>query len=368
MAGEVLNRDVQDIHPGYIHASTVLAFRLFGTDMLSLRYPLMLVSFLQACNVFVLLQRRDRAVAASGQRGRRRARRAAVRRSEPELVLHRAGDAPGVVADPGARREIGGGCPARCHRGSTDVVPAPHTGAWVVMAVLMLALLERSPRDGRPAKRVAAARVLLLTMLRRGDRLPRAQPETEPGGLVLMAAWPIVILLWMLIHVRTSNADTVAILASVALGGAVAARTARRVPRRARVRGDLACTMWCWRRRGSSACRSTARLVRRAANRGPVSGAHLVNPVQIANGLYWTALPLLSAVNGWLILARLRARQNAGELILPVIASFHALTALLLEGPLYLYYSAGLTLLSLLWFASAGSRPTRWAGPWAPAR
>jgi hypothetical protein len=44
--GEVLNRDIQDIHPGYINFLHATAFRLFGLDIVSLRYPLVLASLL----------------------------------------------------------------------------------------------------------------------------------------------------------------------------------------------------------------------------------------------------------------------------------------------------------------------------------
>jgi len=71
--------------------------------------------------------------------------------------------------------------------------------------------------------------------------------------------------------------------------------------------------------------------------------------VKLANGLYWTALPTLSAVNGAVVLTRMQRRESPHELILPVLASFFALTALLFEGPLYLYYTAGLSLVSVLW-------------------
>src|SRR5258706_1013078 len=65
-SGEVLNLDVQDIHPGYIHFLHAAAFRLFGLDMVSLRYPLILAAFLQTGFVYALLQRRDIALAVFG--------------------------------------------------------------------------------------------------------------------------------------------------------------------------------------------------------------------------------------------------------------------------------------------------------------
>src|SRR5204862_5854646 len=64
--GEVLNVDIQDIHPGYIHFVHAAAFRIFGVDMLSLRYPLMFAAFVQGCFAFALLHRRNRWLAALG--------------------------------------------------------------------------------------------------------------------------------------------------------------------------------------------------------------------------------------------------------------------------------------------------------------
>ena len=66
LAGEVLNRDVQDIHPGLLHFIHAAAFRAFGIDLVSLRYPMIAVAFLQGVFVFLLLRRRDATLAAVG--------------------------------------------------------------------------------------------------------------------------------------------------------------------------------------------------------------------------------------------------------------------------------------------------------------
>jgi hypothetical protein len=55
LAGEVLNRDVQDIHAGYINFVNALAMGIFGTKLVVLRYPLMLLTFIQTCLVFFFL-------------------------------------------------------------------------------------------------------------------------------------------------------------------------------------------------------------------------------------------------------------------------------------------------------------------------
>ena len=53
--GEVLNLDVQDIHAGYINFANALWLWLFGLDLVSLRYPLAAMGFVQACIIYRIL-------------------------------------------------------------------------------------------------------------------------------------------------------------------------------------------------------------------------------------------------------------------------------------------------------------------------
>src|SRR5689334_10339503 len=39
IAGEVLHRDVQALHPGYVYLVDAVALKLFGHSLVSLRYP-----------------------------------------------------------------------------------------------------------------------------------------------------------------------------------------------------------------------------------------------------------------------------------------------------------------------------------------
>jgi hypothetical protein len=64
--GERLFRDVQDIHGGYIDFVNAGAMALFGRRLVSLRYPLVLVSLVQSLIVVWLLRRRGPALAAPG--------------------------------------------------------------------------------------------------------------------------------------------------------------------------------------------------------------------------------------------------------------------------------------------------------------
>ena len=59
LEGETLNLQVQDVHPGYISFLNAAALRVFGSDLISLRYPLVLVSLLQALVLFLVFPRHD---------------------------------------------------------------------------------------------------------------------------------------------------------------------------------------------------------------------------------------------------------------------------------------------------------------------
>ena len=59
LEGETLNLQVQDVHPGYINFLHAAALRVFGSDLISLRYPLVFVSLLQALVLFLVFPRHD---------------------------------------------------------------------------------------------------------------------------------------------------------------------------------------------------------------------------------------------------------------------------------------------------------------------
>ena len=59
--------------------------------------------------------------------------------------------------------------------------------------------------------------------------------------------------------------------------------------------------------------------------------------------------------NGVLILARLQRTRRPDGLILPILAAFYALVSLYFEGPLYLYYAVGLSLVGVLWLGTTSS-------------
>jgi hypothetical protein len=64
--GDVLGHNVADVHPGYINFINAAAMRAFGVDMLSMRYPLAVLTVAQSALTYWLLSTRGPIVAAVG--------------------------------------------------------------------------------------------------------------------------------------------------------------------------------------------------------------------------------------------------------------------------------------------------------------
>ncbi len=66
LAGDVLHRDLIDLHGGYGNLLNIWAFQLFGEDLLSLRYPLVAIAVLQCAVAYKLLAPAGSTVALTG--------------------------------------------------------------------------------------------------------------------------------------------------------------------------------------------------------------------------------------------------------------------------------------------------------------
>lgn len=351
LAGEVLNRDVQDIHPGYVHFLNLAAFRVFGVDMVSLRYPLIAGALCQSLLIYGLLLPRGPALAA---------------------LTATAATALGVVQfmSPTANwYALNVTVALACWM---TWVPARHwarlvgagfllgtvtlfrqlTGVWVAMAVLVLVLLEESQPEADD--RSVAGRALVLIMLAAALGYLALSPETNVGGVVLIAAWPVGILAWALYRTCASDARVLSGVGKVALGASIAS-----LPLVAyHVTHD---SLGSWLNDIVFVATGHTQLphfgqgwygvLPLAALYQAVSSAE---PIQIANGLYWLAISLMTAVHGGMVVGRLHRSEEPRNLTVPIIATFYALVSLYLQGPLYLYYTVGLTLTSVLWLEGSG--------------
>lgn len=345
LSGEALNRDIQDIHPGYIHFVHALALRVFGPDLVSLRYPMVAAAFIQAIVVFVLLRRRGLwlAVAAAFATNALGIVQFMSPNAHWYCLPMAIGLAWWLIAIPhGRSRLIGAGVIL-----GTLTLFRHLTGVWVAMAVILLALLERST-DGR-GRQLVLMRAQIVIMLAAVVGYLYWSPDTDPGGLILMGIWPIAVLGWMLVNGRTRNRDVAAVVGQLLAGTFVP---------------TIPFVLYHVLNGSTSVLIHDLVVVAGAESRLdifgqgwftllPLAALHQAltsfDLVLIVNGLYWTILPAISLVNGVLVVGALRRGADARTLALPVIAVFYAMVAMFYAGPLYLSYVVGLGLLGVMW-------------------
>jgi len=361
-AGETLNVDVQELHPGYGTFINAAALRLFGNSLLSLRYPLVAAALCQSLLAFVLLARRSVLLAAFGAVATTALGVVQFLNPTPNwycLALAFA-LAHWLCAFPrnSARRLIGAGFLA----GVIGLL-RQLSGVWVVIAVVVIALLDRPEtpaRTSRLAKAVLIALLLLALGFLAGTR------EAEPGVLVLFIPWPTAILVAAIRRVRLSDAQTATALLQLAAGAVLGAApllfymsihqsgaawfndTVTSAFHLGDVVGNRDGGPWF------------AALAAAAASQA-IGSLHLV---KIVNGIYWMVLPLLATINGVLAIRRMQRTEDSSELVLPVLAAFYSLVALFMQNAIYLYFTAGLTLTAVLYMVGRSRLAVRvtWAG------
>jgi len=343
--GEVFGRDVQDIHPGYAHFVNAGAMWLFGHDLVSLRYPLIAAAFIQACLTYLLLARTSVVAAAA----------ASVAVTALGLLQFMSTTANWYCLS----LATGLACwltwlpkdqPLRLPGAGVIVgiltMFRQLTGVWMAMAVFCVVFLESSQPQAASRFRLKNAIVLIMLVATLGYVV--FSPESNLGGFALFAAWPLAILLVAFFKAPVDDRDVLNIV--VRLGFGVGVGVLPMV-----VYGLFNGSFTRWLEDITVVAVGHTQL--HFFGRGwyellPIVAAYQVissgDPVRIINGLYWLAIPLIAAINGFLLVARVR-RMDLEGVELPIIASFYALVSLYLQGPLYLYYTVGLSLVSLLW-------------------
>lgn len=355
--GEVMNRDFQSLHPGYINFVNAGAFRVFGDDLLSMRYPLVAVAFLQSCLAFDLFARRSVLLAAVAS-----------------LMV----TALGVVQflNPSANWY----CLALVFAliWWLQVVPRSTrwriviagvfigalclfrqlSGLWAGLAVLVLALAEESDSQ-RPAPGALGKVLVGLVVLVLVAYLVTAA-GSRPLAKLMTGLWPVALAGVAVRLVNVPNRVALSIVLQLAAGAGIAT-----LPLMAYLLLNGAVTAWF-----DDAVLSALRLAAldymssaRWSSHAPLLGLiQMLRPRDLAaflNGFYWFALTLAPAVNGLLTLGLLRRGERLGDLIVPVTASFYAIVSLHLDGSMYWYFSAGLSGTAVLWHAARRGVRTR---------
>jgi hypothetical protein len=348
LSGDVLHRDVQDLHPGFINFVNTAAFGVFGTDLVSLRYPLMAAMFAVSLVVWWLLARRSLLLATLAS--------VAVNALGVVQFLNPTAHwyclfATAVLigwlewVSAGPTRTLGAGMLI-----GMVALFRQLTGLWVGMAVVVVLLRERS--DAKHAGDRLVSRGLILAMLAMlvGYLMFAGGPETS--GILLLATWPAAVLLVELRDTAASNRISLTILWQLAVGAALAA-----LPLVVYHVTHRSLSAWVDDTVFASINLTTLPLFDGASlillpAAGVLSVVRATDAAALVNGAYWIVLPLLIPLNGWLLLRALRRHSELP--ILPIVAAFYSLVTLHLAGAVYLSYSIGLTMTAVLWFAAAG--------------
>lgn len=348
LRGEVLSRDIKEDHAGASHFLHAAAFALFGTDLVSLRYPLMAVTFVHSVVVLVLLWPAGPLAAVAGSIA-----------SVALGVVQFLNPQPhwyclfivGLIAVLLERRQAS---PARADVAVGVLLGLCYlfrqlTAAFVGVgvAVWMLAGIAHA---GPPTGRGTTRAVLALLGLGLGWYVT----QKDPLALMLIGMWPLLI---VALGIRRSRSDAfpwtpflrvmagallplVPVLAYHAVNGSVGAWLDDTVV------SALAVT-------------ELPHLRHRVFQAMAVkAGFNAVAPSSLSvavNGVYWLALLALPFAAGALCVRAIVRGGFGAVRPLAVLSVFYAQVSLFNQIPIYLYYTVGLSAAGLL-SLSAGPR------------
>ena len=348
--GDVLHADVQDIHPGYINFTNAAALAIFGREMVSLRYPLVLLGLAQCLLVFLILRPAGLLAAAVGASAITAL--GFVQFLNPTahwycLFLVIALAAVLHLAPREARwRLVAAGALVM-----TAVLYRQLSGVLIAMGALTWLLLEASADEPSSSRAPWLARTLGLVMLL--GLIGYLWRATDGIGWLLFGIWPVALLVHAVRTTRVANSRVVVLLLPLAGGAAIAALP---LVVYHLVHGslgawyhDVIVSALAFPRMPFFAAASHADLLGESV-RALASGA----PRGIVNGAFWSAMTLLAAITGALLMGRLLAPAAGGAAslrnppALAVLAVFYGVVSLHYQIPIYLAYTMGLSAAALL--------------------
>jgi len=352
LRGEILNLDVQEIHFGHISFINAFWLYLFGHDLISLRYPLVVISLLQAGLVYCLFASRGVLVAVS----------ASVSLTSLSFVQFLNPSAHWyclflviviiMVANrwPHGRRwrleTIG-------FLAVTLLFFRQLSGVFAGMGLLTYLLCES--RENARGTRLILARSLILVMA--ALIVWYLSRLSDPLTFLIFGLWPLGVLAWAFINTTVSNSSVLQMTGRVCIGGVIAATP---VLLYHLVNGSF--SVW-YKDTVLVALTLSDMDFTRMSHYASYLGyaileiSKLNNATAIVNGLYWVVMILLTMANGFLLLMALRNHETQQTAIhpLPFLAIFYSLVSLHFQIPVYLYFTIGLTLVAFLWLTTAGN-------------
>ena len=352
--GEVLNKDVEEIHTGYIHFIHVASFAAFGTRLVSMRYPLVIVGFLQSLLMFLIFAPRNLLVA---------------------VVVAVCATAFGVIQFLNPQPSwycllfvtAIAFCLTRMRDRKWTILAVGFliglifffrqiTGVFAAMGVLFYLLTERT--DEALGEHTAVARGLIALMLL--GTVVYLIATSNGSGWVLIGIWPVFLLgESVLRHAKTPNKTSLEIVAKLGIGFFASA-----VP------------IVVYHLANRSLSTFVDDTVFRALDIQQLAYLKLANFVaqqgyaartlfqfrsfqEVVNGFFWLVLPLTTIIAGAVAVKRFaKSRSSTDVGPLPILAVFYALVALFQQIPIYFFYMFPMTIGALFWLSLNAKRRT----------
>lgn len=363
LAGEVLHRDVQDVHAGYVNFANAGALALFGDRLVSLRYPLAILTLCQSCLMFFMLRPKGATVAAAGATGM--AALTFVQFLNPTahwyalfLVVTLLAALIWMPGDDRRRLLVTG------FLLTTLFLFRQLTGILVGIGILTYLLCENPALRpvGQGVKDRLLARTLLAVMALGLAAYLFAKTDAVAFAMFGLAPLGIIALAW--IRTDLGNREVGSILLVLAAGSLAAL-------------GPL--LLYHLANGSVGAWIDDTVLAAFALTELPFfeksrflhlmilalgTAATASDGAALINGLYWAAALLLAPAMGYLTLRGLLregGRTGARPYVLPLVASFHGVVAVHFQIPIYLIYTLAMSLAGLLWLAAAQPGPARCA-------
>ena len=223
LQGEVLHRDVQDMHLGYVNFLNAGAMWLFGNDAISLRYPLLAMGILSGALAFWLAADAGPLCAAAASVAMTCL--SYIQFMNPTANWHCMFLCLVILAVMKATKPAGAFRHVALGTLVAAVVLFRHlSGVLAAAAVLLWLLMEIPPRRGSEE-----TRQLRDTWLARGVLLVTAGGlglyTIRSAGVVtslLYGLWPLALLTWGVRNTRAANGDAARMLLRFSLGAAAA--------------------------------------------------------------------------------------------------------------------------------------------------
>lgn len=342
--GQVLNRDVQDVHAGYINVLNAGAMGLFGRDLLSLRYPLAAASILQAAAATWLFLPQGALIALIA--GLLTTALSGVLFLDPTAHWYCLALTILLIAVlERFPREARGRLVIAGFLLGLIFLLRQLTGVFVAMGVLTQLFLEEREETKTSGPRLTARSVLIVALLGLVGYLAQ---RSGVLSFALLGVWPVTILggaVWLTPR-RDRNATNVLLwLAGGALLALLPLLTYHVL--HGSVRSWLDDTVF-------SAAGMTSLDFLRQGFYDDILMQALRNllqwrePLVVLHGLWWCLLLIAPALVGAAVLILLPrvGRRTNGVPVWVVIAPFYAVVSLHYQIPIYLYYGVAMTVVA----------------------